>query len=155
RRCAWPARRGQPGVGSVGLLPQGAGCGPPAPQGRAGVCAGGRETGTAGTGDSGSPSPAAGRPRRGGAGRGSAMSENTGLALDYQPIGSNGKVRLTARLNGEAVLTDKLDLATEKERAAFVRKLCKAREGIDKRAVATELEKIAGDIVAKGGDEKD
>jgi hypothetical protein len=77
------------------------------------------------------------------------MASDNGLVLDYQPMGNSGKVRLTARLNGEAVLTDKLDLATEKARAAFVRRLCKARKGIDKKTVAAELERIVGDIVAK------
>ena len=90
--------------------------------------------------------------------RGRMASDNS-LTLDYQPVGNNGKVRLTARLNGEAILTDKLDLATEKERGAFVRKLCKARKGIDNKAVAAQLEKIVGDIVAKpkaeGNDETD
>jgi hypothetical protein len=77
------------------------------------------------------------------------MSDDSGLILDCQPVGSNGKVRLTARLNGGAILTDKLDLAAEKERASFVRKLCKGRKGIDKKAVAAELETIIGSIVAK------
>src|SRR5215469_12280346 len=77
------------------------------------------------------------------------MESDNGLTLDYQPMRNSSKVRLTARLNGEAVLTDKLDLETERERAAFVRKLCKARKGINKKTVTAELEKIVGDIVAK------
>lgn len=76
------------------------------------------------------------------------MANDNGLTLDYQPIRNSGKVRLSARLNGEAILTDKLDLTAEKERAAFVRKLCKTCKGIDKKAVSSELEKIVGDIVA-------
>jgi hypothetical protein len=83
------------------------------------------------------------------------MSDDHGLTLEYQTVGCNGKVRLTARLHGDAILTDKLDLATEKERAAFVRKLCKGRKGIDRKTVAAELEKIAAEIVAKAGDQKD
>src|SRR5262249_47581161 len=98
--------------------------------------------------DCSGPGPAAGGARCRG-GEGGAMSDDNGLTLDYEPVGKNGRVRLTARLNGEAVLTDKLDPAAEKEQAAFVRKPCRARRGIDKKAVATELEKIVGGIVAK------
>jgi hypothetical protein len=83
------------------------------------------------------------------------MASDDGLTLDYQKIRNSNKVRLTARLNGEAVLTDKLDLTREKERIAFVHKLCKGRNGIDKKAVTGELEKIIGDIVTMGDEEKD
>jgi hypothetical protein len=77
------------------------------------------------------------------------MSDDNGLTLDYQPIGKNGKVRLTARLNGGAIYTDKLDLADASGRQRFLRGLCKNRKGIDRKTVAAQLEKIVGDIVAK------
>jgi hypothetical protein len=76
------------------------------------------------------------------------MSTDNGLTLDYQPIGSNGKVRLTARLDGSAIYTDKLDLADAAARQRFLRGLCTGRKGIDRRTVAAELEKIVGAIMA-------
>jgi hypothetical protein len=77
------------------------------------------------------------------------MNTDNGLTLDYQRIGSNGKVRLTARLDGSAIYTDKLDLADAAARQRFLRGLCKGRGGIDRRTVASELEKIVGAVVAK------
>jgi hypothetical protein len=82
------------------------------------------------------------------------MSDGNGLTLDYEPVGKNGKVRLTARLNGSALYTDKVDLADAASRQRFLRGLCRGRKGIDKRTVAAELERIVGEIVAKGGEEK-
>src|SRR5262245_20596080 len=85
------------------------------------------------------------------------MADDGGLTLDYQPIGRNGKVRLTARLpNGES-FTDKIDAADANGRERFLRGLCKGRKGIDRKAVAAELERIAGEVVARpdeGGKEE-
>src|SRR5262245_5913110 len=83
------------------------------------------------------------------------MSDDNGLTLDYEPAGKNGRVRLTARLNGSAVFTDKVDLADAAGRQRFLRGLCKGRKGIDRKAVAAQLEKIVGDIVAKPKAEAD
>src|SRR5262245_3031351 len=83
------------------------------------------------------------------------MPSDNGLTLDYQPMGNGGKVRLTARLSGEADLTDRAHLAPAGARARFGREPVKARQGIDKKAVAAQLEKIVGDIVAKPDAEGD
>jgi hypothetical protein len=46
--------------------------------------------------------------------------------------------------------TDKIDLADAKVRARFVRAVCKGRKGIDKTAVAGELERLATEGVSRG-----
>src|SRR5436305_1332254 len=85
------------------------------------------------------------------------MADDNGLTLDYQPIGRNGKARLTARLPNGEIFTDKVDVADASGRARFLRGLCKGKKGLDRKAVSIELERIAGELVAKpksdGGDE--
>lgn len=80
------------------------------------------------------------------------MTDN-GLALDYQPHGRNGHVRLTARFPDGGSHTDKIDIASAKERDKFLRAVTKGRKGLDKKALAGELEKIAGEVVAKVAEE--
>src|SRR5437773_774234 len=77
------------------------------------------------------------------------MADDNGLTLDYQSIGRRGKVRLTARLPDGTTHTDKIDVADANGRAQFLRGLCKGRKGIDRKAVAAELERIAGEVVAR------
>jgi hypothetical protein len=71
------------------------------------------------------------------------------LDIDYQRIGHNGKARLTARLPDSTTYTDKVDVADARERERFIRGLCKGRKGIDRKAVASALERIAGELLAK------
>jgi hypothetical protein len=85
------------------------------------------------------------------------MAADIGLTIDYQAIGRNGKVRLTARLPGGDTYTDKVDVADAAGRDRFLRGLCKGRQGVDRKVVAAELERIAGNVVTQapaeeGGD---
>ncbi len=42
-----------------------------------------------------------------------SQAAQDGLSLEWAPSGRNGTVTVTAKLNGEAVLLDKLDIAKE------------------------------------------
>jgi hypothetical protein len=71
------------------------------------------------------------------------------LTIDYERIGRNGKVRLTARLPDGATYTDKVDVTDADGRQRFVRGLRQGRKGLDRKVVASTLEKIAGQLVAQ------
>ena len=77
------------------------------------------------------------------------MSEHNGLTLDYVPCGRNGQATLTARLNGEPVALETLNLTKGKDRAAFVAKVCDGRPGIDAKAVEAELLRLAAELASK------
>lgn len=76
-----------------------------------------------------------------------AELKNDGMIIDYQRVGRTGKVRLTARFPDGKTYTDKIDSADAAERDRFIKVLCKDRPGIDRGAVAEELERIASDGV--------
>lgn len=84
------------------------------------------------------------------------MASNNGqLRIEYQPMGKTGKARLTARLPDGSSYTDKVDVADANARKRFLSGLCKGRKGIRRGDVAKELERIAGDLVAKPDEEGD
>jgi hypothetical protein len=71
------------------------------------------------------------------------------LSLEYQPIGHNGKVRVTVRLVDGSSFTDKLDVADARDRQRFSRAVRRGRPGIDRKVLDTELNRIADEILAK------
>jgi hypothetical protein len=75
-------------------------------------------------------------------------SEN-GLTIDAAPSGRNGSATLTAKLAGEVVAVEKLDLTKPKQRADFIGRLCNGREGINKADVEAELLRLAANQAAK------
>jgi hypothetical protein len=77
------------------------------------------------------------------------VANENGLTIEYQPSGRGGRVRLTARLPDGTAYTDKIDVADADGRRRFLTGLCKGRKGIDGKAVAAELEKIAAAAVAR------
>jgi hypothetical protein len=79
--------------------------------------------------------------------------QDKGLSLDWRPMGRNGKVALTARLPDGSSYTDKADLTDPDGRKELLGRLCKGRKGIDKKAVAAELERIASDLVGKADEQ--
>jgi hypothetical protein len=72
------------------------------------------------------------------------------LTLEYQSDGNKGKGLLVARINGNPIYTDKVDLTDASGRERFLRGLTKGRKGINRKTVASELERIAGEIVGDG-----
>jgi len=78
--------------------------------------------------------------------------EDAGLSLSCLPGKGKAKGTLSATLPGGDGFTDKIDLTDAAERARFVKALCKGRKGIDKKAVAAELERLAGEVAAKAGE---
>lgn len=83
------------------------------------------------------------------------MTQDIGLILDYQPLGRNGQVRLTARFADGTSHTDKIDVATSKERERFIRAVVKGRKGLDKNALSANLDRVAAEIVAKPQEDDD
>ncbi len=72
-----------------------------------------------------------------------------GLEIDYVPCGRRESVTLTARLNGDPIVVESVNLNKSKSRAEFVAKVCKDRPGIDGAAVDAELLKIAAELASK------
>lgn len=75
--------------------------------------------------------------------------DRTGLTIDPAPSGRNGRITLTARLNGEPICVDELNVKSDKARAAFVAKVCNGRPGIDAAAVEAELLRLAAEVASK------
>ena len=75
------------------------------------------------------------------------------LAIEYQPIGNNGTVTMTATLAGETLAAEKLDILKSKARDGFAERLCEDRPGIDRLAVNTELLKIATEVADRAADQ--
>lgn len=72
------------------------------------------------------------------------------LALEYQPVGNNGTVKITAKLGDHLLAAEKLDVLKLKDRKAFTERLCEDRHGIDRAAVDTELLQIAEQVTDHG-----
>jgi hypothetical protein len=72
-----------------------------------------------------------------------------GLTIECIPTGRNGKATLTARLGGEAVAVQSLDLSKPKLRQEFRDAVCHDRPGIDPKAVDAELLQLAADLASK------
>ena len=77
------------------------------------------------------------------------MEADNGLTIDYVRTGRNGSATLTAKLGGDVLAVEKLDLTKPKQRADFAGRLCEGRPGIDAAAVESELLRLAADLAAK------
>lgn len=77
------------------------------------------------------------------------MPDDTELQIEWVPNGRHGSTTLTARLNGEVIAVDSLNLAKSKERAAFVKQLCDGRRGVAQNVAEAELIKLAAERAAK------
>lgn len=72
-----------------------------------------------------------------------------GLTIDYAACGRNGHATLTARLNGDLLAVEKVDLTKGTARGAFAQTLCTDRPGIDRGSLDAELLRIAAAIATK------
>lgn len=72
-----------------------------------------------------------------------------GLTIEYSPTGRNGKATLTAKLGGDVIAVESLDLTKPKARAGFVGAVCDGRPGIDAQALGDELLRIAAELANK------
>ncbi len=77
------------------------------------------------------------------------MESENGLTIDFVPSGRNGSGTLTAKIAGDVVAVEKLDLGKPKARAGFVDAVCGDRPGIDRQAVESKLLQLAADVTAK------
>lgn len=76
------------------------------------------------------------------------MEDTNGLTLDVAP-GRNGSATLTAKLAGDVLHVDKLDLSKAKHRETFAKAVCGGRPGIKRDALDAELLKLAADVAGK------
>ena len=76
------------------------------------------------------------------------MDDVEGLRLEWM-AGRNGSGTLTARLNGDALAVDSLNLASAKARENFAKRLCEGCPGVDRQVVDDELLKLAADLTVK------
>jgi hypothetical protein len=77
------------------------------------------------------------------------MESDNGLTIDAAPSGRNGSATLTAKLAGEVIAHEKLDLGKSKARASFIDTVCSGRPGIDRQVVEGDLLRLAADLAAK------
>jgi len=75
--------------------------------------------------------------------------EGSSLTLEYSPSNHNGTVTLTAKLGGEVLAVESLNLAKPKQRSAFAQTVCNGRPGIDAAAVEAELLRLAAEVASK------
>jgi hypothetical protein len=75
------------------------------------------------------------------------VAESPGPLIEYEPLGTTGKVRMTFRLPDGFTHTDKFDVTVEAERLRFLDAACDGRDGIDRKQVADRLEEIAAVVV--------
>lgn len=71
------------------------------------------------------------------------------LTLDYESVGNNGTITLTARIGGELLACEKVDILNREKRDAFAARLRKARGDIDGAELDSELLKIADAVGTK------
>ena len=71
------------------------------------------------------------------------------LTIDCAPGGRNGFATLTAKINGEVIALQKLDVTNPKHRTDFAKRLCEGRKGIDAAAMEAELLRLAADLASK------
>lgn len=72
-----------------------------------------------------------------------------GLTIEYSPTGRNGKATLTAKLGGDVIAVESLDLTKPQARAGFVGAVCDGRPGIDAQALGDELLRMAAELANK------
>ena len=84
------------------------------------------------------------------------MDGNGGLKIDFKPSGRIGNGILCARIGGDAVHTQKLDITDPAAREVFVKSVCEGRKGIDREEIVRTVESLAGQTIGDGGgDEKE
>ncbi len=66
-----------------------------------------------------------------------------GLTIEFAPSGRNGCGRLTAKIAGEVIHVENLNISKSKARLDFAAKVCDGRDGIDRQAVEAELLRLA------------
>jgi hypothetical protein len=76
------------------------------------------------------------------------MADNL-LTIDCAPSGRNGNATLTAKLAGEVLAVESVNLTKPKARTEFVARLCDGRQGIDAQAVEAKLLQLAADVATK------
>jgi len=69
------------------------------------------------------------------------------LTFDFAPTGHNGRGTLTARIAGEVIHLDDLNIGKSKARQDFATKVCDGRPDIDRQAVESNLLELAADAV--------
>ena len=74
------------------------------------------------------------------------------LQIECSPSGRNGTVTITAKIGGQVLAVEKLDVTKGKARSAFVAMICSGRPEINAQAVEAELLRNAADLAAKPDD---
>lgn len=75
--------------------------------------------------------------------------DDSKLTIDCVRSGRNGAVTLTAKLAGEVLAVESVNLTKPKARSAFADAVCTDRPGIDRQALESELLRLAADVTAK------
>jgi len=77
------------------------------------------------------------------------MEDSDKLTIDCVPSGRNGSATLTAKLAGELLAVESVNLTKPKARGAFIDTVCNDRSGIPRKAVEAKLLQLAADLAAK------
>jgi hypothetical protein len=77
------------------------------------------------------------------------MDVDNGLSIACIPSGRNGVVTLTAKLGGEVLALESVNLTKAKARIGFVDAVCSDRPGINRQTIEAELLRLAADITTK------
>jgi hypothetical protein len=77
------------------------------------------------------------------------MEDSNNLTIDCVSSGRNGSATLTARLGGEVLAVESVNLTKPKARAGFADAVCNGRPGIERKEVEAKLLKWAADVAAK------
>lgn len=75
--------------------------------------------------------------------------DDSSLTIDCVRSGRNGTVTLTAKLGGDVLAVEAVNLTKPKARSTFADAVCKDRPGIDRQALESELLRLAADVAAK------
>ncbi len=76
------------------------------------------------------------------------MDSKDALTFNYNLVGNNGRIRLSAILNDKLLHMSDLNIASVQSRDAFAKRLCRGRDGIERMKVDEELLNIAQDVQA-------
>ena len=77
------------------------------------------------------------------------MEDSSNLTIDCIPSGRNGTATLTAKLAGELLAVESVNLTKPKARAGFIDTVCNGRPGVERKEVEAKLLQLAADLVAK------
>ena len=72
-----------------------------------------------------------------------------GLTIGFAPSGRNGCGTLTAKIAGEVIHVENLNIGKSKARGEFAARVCDGRDGIDAAAVESKLLQLAADLASK------